>query len=196
MKISIVFLIGVLGAFCLQALSTQEMAAQAVSVPSTLDVAVTYDLQPTAATTSNSFLMQGGSVQAQGRFWRGLGVVADVAGAHSANMHNSGVGLDLVTAAFGPRYTQRLRRKKIDVYGQFLVGEVWGMNSVFPSSSGARSDANNLAWLAGGGVNHPVNRHVSWRVLEANWLYTHLPNATGQSEHSIRLGTGLIIRIP
>jgi hypothetical protein len=50
---------------------------------------------------------QGGSVQMYGRFWHGLGGVADVAGLHTGSVHGSGVGLDLVTATFGPRYTCR-----------------------------------------------------------------------------------------
>jgi hypothetical protein len=41
-----------------------------------------------------------------------------------------------------------------------------------------------------------LNRYLSWRAVEANWLYTHLPNATNQSENSLRFGSGLVIRIP
>jgi len=55
----------------------------------------------------------------EGRFWRGLGVVADVNGHHTANMHVSRVGLDLVTATFGPRYT-------------LPIGELWpGLGGTF-----------------------------------------------------------------
>jgi len=69
-----------------------------------LDVAVVYNPLIANVVSGNSFWMQGGSVQVHGQFWHGLGVVADVSGLHTASTSgSSGVGLDLVTATFGPR---------------------------------------------------------------------------------------------
>jgi outer membrane usher protein FimD/PapC len=180
----------------LMAMPLMAQNKDAAAAPGALQIAVTYNAQSTNIDTTNRFWTQGGSAQLEGRFWRGLGAVADVAEIHTANMHNSGVGLDLLTATFGPRYTWQLPRKKLNVYGQFLAGEAWGMHSTFPASGGAESSENNAAVLAGGGANLRLNRYLSWRAVEANWVYTHLPNATNQSENSLRLGTGLVIRIP
>jgi len=197
MNLRLFLSLGILGACGLQVLAAQNATAQtAKPAASSLDLAVTYNAQSTNIDTTNRFWMQGGSAQLHGQFWRGLGVVADVAGTHTANMHNSGVGLDLVTATFGPRYTWQLPHNKFIVYGQFLAGEVWGLHSAFPASGGVESSEYNAAVLAGGGANLRLNRNLSWRVAEANWLYTHLPNASDQSENSLRLGTGLVIRIP
>jgi hypothetical protein len=189
--------LGILGGASLQVLATQNVTAQAAHSPaSSLDFAVTYDAQSTNIDNSNRFWMQGGSAQLHGQFWHGLGIVADVAETHTANMHGSGVGLDLVTATFGPRYTWQRPHRRIDIYGQFLAGEAWGLHSTFPASGGVESTENDAAWMAGGGANVRMNRYLSWRVVEANWLYTHLTNATNRSENSLRLGTGLVIRIP
>ena len=106
MNLRLFLSLGILGAAGLQVLAAQNATAQtAHSTASSMDFAVTYNAQSTNIDTSSRFWMQGGSAQLHGQFWHGLGVVADVAETHTANMHNSGVGLDLVTATFGPRCT-------------------------------------------------------------------------------------------
>jgi hypothetical protein len=162
---------------------------------SQLDVAVTYNAVRSNAAGDNSFWMQGGSVQIEGRIWRGLGVVADVAGSHASNINGSGVGLDMVTATFGPRYTWTSASHKVAIYGQGLVGEANGFNSLFPASTGATTDAYSLATLAGGGVNVNLSRRVSIRAIEADWLHTQLPNGTSNVQDNLRLGVGVVFRI-
>jgi len=93
------------GALLLGALAINSLAAQGVP-PATqgrLEVGFTYNPVRSNSAGDESFWMQGGSAQAEGRFWRGLGVVADVGGSHISNIQSSGVGLDMVTATFGPR---------------------------------------------------------------------------------------------
>jgi outer membrane immunogenic protein len=160
-----------------------------------LDVAVVYNPLITNIVGGNSFLMQGGSVQVHGQFWHGLGVVADVSGLHTASTSgSSGVGLDMVTATFGPRYTWSPAHRRYAVFGQVLVGEANGMNSVFPNPEGANDSANSLALYVGGGVNVPLNDHLAVRALEADWLRTQMPNATTNVQNNLRLGAGLIYR--
>jgi len=148
----------------------------------------------TNVVVGDSFWMQGGSVQVHGQFWRGWGVVADVSGLHTANANGPGVGLDLVTVAFGPRYTWVAPHRRYAVFGQVLAGETNGLNSVFPSSAGAKDTANGLALYIGGGVNVALQRHLALRAFEADWLRTQLPNATTNVQNNLRLGAGLIFR--
>ena len=63
-------------------------------------------------------------------------MVADISGAHTANINSIGVGPDLVTVAFGPRCTWIPARGRYSLYRQGLADEAWGMNSVFRSSAG------------------------------------------------------------
>jgi hypothetical protein len=135
--------------------------------------------------------MQGGAAQIHGRFYSGLGVVADVAGAHIANINSSGVGLDLVTATFGPRYTWS--RPRFSVYGQGLVGEAIGFNSIFPNPTGAMTSVNSLAVKAGGGVNVHLAPHFALRLVEADYLRTQLPNSTNDAQNNLTLGAGVIL---
>lgn len=134
------------------AVPAAPLVAQSATAPHTavsslpdyqLEVGVTWDATLSNATTSSKFWMQGGTVEAQGRFCCGLGLVADVAGAHIMTINSSGVGLDMVTATFGPRYTWTLGRKRYGLFAQGLVGIVNGFNSVavarrYENSSGVR----------------------------------------------------------
>jgi hypothetical protein len=138
--------------------------------------------------------MQGGSVQMHAQFWRGLGVVADVSGMHTASVSGSGVGLDMVTATFGPRYTWSLRPHHMQLFGQALVGEANGLHSVFPGVDAATDNANHVALLVGGGMNMPFSRHFAVRAFEASWLRTSLPNGATNVQNNLRLGAGIVFR--
>lgn len=162
-----------------------------------IDAAVSYQaMYSNPVGGGSNFWLQRGDAQAHGQFWRGLGAVADVAGSHSANVNGSGVGLDLITAAFGPRYTLWIPRKPISIYGQALVGEAFGMNSLFPSATAISSDsANGLALVLGGGLNYTLQRRISLRAFEADWVRTQLPNANDNVQNNLRLGAGVVLHL-
>lgn len=162
--------------------------------PSSFEVAITYDALRANIVPGDTFWMQGGSVQIHGQFWRGLGVVADIAGLHSANANGAGEGLDLVTATFGPRYTWPLAHRRCAFFGQALVGEANGFHSVFPTATGVDNSADGLALKMGGGVNLALSRHLAARAFEADWLRTQLPNSTTGVQNNLRLGAGLVFK--
>jgi hypothetical protein len=171
-------------------------ASKAKPDESFLDVAVTYGPMLGNVTTGAHFWLQGGSVQLHGRFWRGLGVVADVAGEHVANINKSGVGLDMVTATFGPRYTWSRADSRYSFFGQALIGEGFGFNSTFPASKNAVSDDYNLATQLGGGVNVSMPHRLALRLIEAAWLRSQIANSTDNAQNNMRLGAGIVFRLP
>jgi hypothetical protein len=162
--------------------------------PAAFEVAVTYSTMHSNVVPGEYFWMQGGSGQVYGHLWRGFGGVADVGGLHGANVATSGVGLNLVTITFGPRYTWRSAHRPLSAYGQVLTGEVFGSNSAFPGASGVASSANSLALQIGGGINIPWTSRVTVRAFEADWLRTYLPNSTTNVQNNLRLGAGLVLR--
>lgn len=162
------------------------------SATSGLDVAITYNATLSNVLSGSSFWMQGGSVEVEGRFYRGLGVVADIAGMDAANINSSGVNLDLVTATFGPRYTWAPKHTRYAVFGQALAGEAFGFNSVFPNPTGATSTSYSLAAEAGGGFDVALSPHLALRAVEANWLRTQLPNSGSNVQNNLRLGAGFV----
>jgi hypothetical protein len=195
MRISIRTLALLAGATILTAVSAWAQGAPRPAEGS-LDVAITYDALRANATTTRNFWMQGGSVQLHGQFWHGVGVVADVSGQQTANISGSGVGLDLVTATFGPRYTWTKPHSRYAVFGQALGGEAFAFNSVFPSGSNVVSDANSLAIKLGGGINYSLSHRFALRAIEANWLRTQTPNATTSVQNNLALGAGIVYRLP
>jgi hypothetical protein len=158
----------------------------------TLEVSVLYNTLLTNVVRSDKFWMQGGAIQVDGQFWRGLGAEADIAGFHSGNANNAGLGLDLVTATFGPRYA--FPAHHFAVFGHALIGQVNGFNSAFPGAAGATSSADGFALQVGGGVDLRVKHRLSLRVVEADWLRTQLPNADTNVQNSFRLAAGVAVR--
>jgi len=172
-----------------------EMQSARLPDSPSLDVAVTYGATLSDLITTSNFWMQGGSVQIHGQFYRGLGTVADITGAHTAEINSTGVGLDLVTATFGLRYTWSPSHTRYRLYGQGLVGEAFGMNGVFPNPAGATSTADSLAVKAGGGLDVRLRRRLAVRVFEADYLRTQLPNSTNNVQNNLTLYTGFVFRL-
>jgi hypothetical protein len=172
----------------------QHAPGPARETAGSIDVALVYNPLMANVVGGNSFWMQGGSVQVHGQFWHGVGVVADFAGLYTASANGSSVGLELFTSTFGPRYTWSPAHGRYALFGQALAGEANGLNSVFPNAAGATATANSLAVNVGGGINFALNRQLSVRAIEADWLLTQMPNATTGVQNNLRLGAGLIYR--
>ena len=169
----------------------QQDGTQSQASPK-LEVAVVYNSLLTNVVGANRFWMQGGSIQVDGQFWHGLGVEADISGFHAQNANNAGVGLDMVTATFGPRYRWSPAHHRYSFFGHALAGEANGFDSIFPGAGAASSSANSLALQIGGGMDLPVNHRLLLRVFEADWLRTQLPNADANVQNNIRLAAGTV----
>jgi hypothetical protein len=163
--------------------------------PDHFDLAATYTPAVANVTIGNEFGMEGGSIQAQAHVWRRIYAAADFAGFHAGDVNNSGVGLDLLTATFGPRYVWAPEHRRVTFFGQVLAGEAFGLDGIFPTSTGVKSTANSLALQIGGGINLPLTSHFSVRAFDANWLRTQLPNATTNVQNNLRLSVGMVYRI-
>lgn len=172
-----------------------QRSPQAFGPAPSLEVAVTYNAARGAGVAGDHFWMQGGSAQLEGRFYRGWGLAADVGGLHVANINSTGVGLDMVTATFGPRYTWSPKHARWSVFAQGLAGEAFGMNSIFPGPLAASSTSNSFAIKAGGGLNIALSRHFALRAIEADYLSTRFANTTNNEQNNVALGAGLVLRL-
>jgi hypothetical protein len=104
------------------------------------------------------------------------------------------VGLDLITATIGPRYTLSFPQRKLSVFGQGLVGEAMAFNGLFPHLPAAETSANSLALVAGGGVDMRLSHRIALRALEADWMRTQLPNGAKNRQDALFLGGGIVYR--
>jgi len=140
------------------------------------------------------FYMQGARAEVDLHLNGWLSAVAEVGGAHANSINSSGDGVALITYLFGPRVTYRPRHR-LSGFGQVLFGGAHGFNGYFPTTTTSSSAANSFAFSTGGGLDLSLSRHVAVRVLQADYLYTHLPNAAGNRQNNLRLGAGIVFRI-
>jgi len=155
-----------------------------------LDLAFSYvGERSLKAATGQNFWMQGGSVELGIDFFHGLGVAAEIAGTHTGSIGTSGVPLSLVSITCGPRYRWHAGRRN-SLYGEAMIGEADGFQSLFPATSGSLTSSNNLAVQVGGGVDFQLSNRFALRV-DAAWVRTQLPNATDNVQDTLRLGGGI-----
>jgi hypothetical protein len=185
-------------------LLTVSLRAQAVATGPTpgheeVDLAVTYTVQHSNLVSNPTFWQQGGSVELSTQTYRGFGIAANIAGTNVGNAANSSVGLSMVTATFGPRYTWYRptgagRKRSLAIFGQGLIGEAHGSNSYFPTAAGSLTDYNSFALQVGGGVDIGLSRHFAVRAFQADWLRTQFPNSTTNIQNTFRIGAGIVLR--
>lgn len=168
--------------------------AKSTTEPHELDLTFTYSPQFSNLVSGSNFWLQGGAVDLSAEFYHGLSIVANVAGAHASNISSSGVNLTMVTTTFGPRYTWS-HSQKLAIFGHGLIGEAFGLDSVFPSPGGAETDFNTFALQVGGGVDLRFSKHFGLRAVQADWVRTQFPNSTTNVQNNLRLGAGIVFRL-
>lgn len=158
------------------------------------DIAVTYTGERSLkAASGQNFWLQGGAIELGVDAWKGLGVAVNVTGSHANSIGTSGVPISLVTTTFGLRYRWHAGHRW-SLYGEGLVGEANGFDSLFPVTGGAVDSANGLATQVGGGIDIAFRRRFAVRVLDASWVRTTLPNATDNVQNTLHLGGGIVVR--
>lgn len=178
---------------------TAAIAWSQVNPPSEgneLDLAVTYSAQYNNILGGPTFWQPGGgTIELSGDFYRGLGAAANIGGYRASNIAPGGVNLTMVTTTFGPRYTWAPRSKRYALFGQGLVGQAYGLDSVFPQPSGAVTSFTTLALLVGGGVDYRFSRRLAVRPFQCEWLWTEFPNAKNNFQNNIRFSAGIVFRL-
>jgi Outer membrane protein beta-barrel domain len=161
-----------------------------------VDFAVTYSAQRSNLTTGSFFWTQGGSFEISTQTYRGFGIAMNLTGLQATNIQGTGIDLDTITTTFGPRYTWSRPSRKLAFFGQGLIGDSHGWNSLFPATGGASSSFDAFALQVGGGVDLRISPHLALRPIQADWVRTQFPNATTNVQNNLRLGAGFVFRIP
>jgi hypothetical protein len=190
------------GVLLLGAVLSMNLVAQAQQKPAStsttdVDIAITYvaEQAKVASVDCGCFWLNGGSGNFAITLFHGLGVAADLTGEHASNI-GTGIDLDKVMYAFGPRYTYSLKRPAdkrhgIAVYGEGLFGGVHGFNTTFPSSTGTVEAASSFAMQFGGGLDLRFAKHIGIRAMEADYVRSTLPNNVGNVQNDLRLAGGI-----
>ena len=156
-----------------------------------LNIAGTYSPARFSQVKGASFWVQGGSLQMQARLGSRLGLVTDARSFYTSNINSTGVGLTLITATAGPRYTLPISRN-LSVFGQVLFGRAMAFNGLFPNGTHLETSANSFALLTGGGLEMRLTDRISLRAIEANRMRTHLPNGATNDQNALLLGGGIV----
>jgi len=190
------------GVLLLGAVLSMDLVAQARQKPAStyttdVDIAITYvaERAKLASVDCGCFWLNGGSGNVAMTLFHGLGVAANLTGEHASNI-GTGIDLDKVMFAFGPRYTYSPKlhigkKNRIAVFGEGLFGGIHGFNTTFPSSTGTAGAASSFAMQFGGGLDLRFARHIGIRAVEADYVRSTLPNGAGNVQNDLRLAGGI-----
>jgi len=109
---------------------------------------------------------------------RWLGFVADFGGYHGST---SGVGVTNFTYLFGPRFSYR-SKSPLTPFAHVLLG------GIHQSVDGLPSSQNGFSMAVGGGLDLRADSHWSWRMIQAEYLYSNLQN----QQNNARISTGVV----
>ncbi len=151
------------------------------------------------------FFMNGVSAEGNFRTYRAYTTVVDVTATHAGNIHNTGEPFSMFMVTAGTRLNFRFGHQRSDGWDTYhnlkpfvqgLVGYAHGFDSAFPDKAGfIQSSANSFALLAGIGMDYKYRRHLSFRVIQADYGYTRLPNLAGNDQNLLRISSGITIHL-
>jgi hypothetical protein len=122
-----------------------------------------------------------------------IGLVLDAGVEHAFSVAGAPYGLTLTTVTAGPRYALPVR--SVHLFAQSLFGLAHGTGSQFPQNSTLASSANSFAVDLGTGADYALNRRLSVRFVQLDYLRTALPNNSTDWQNSLRVGAGLTLRL-
>jgi opacity protein-like surface antigen len=164
---------------------------------------------PTYSPGNRLVWLNGGSASMAFNFNRYLGVVADFAGFDDSKIYLYGPGEptsqtvasggNAYTYMFGPRLSYR-NNSRLTPFAQALFGEVHASQVTLNGCAGTGCiplpSQNAFAMTAGGGLDLKLQRHLSLRLVQAEYLMTRFSDPTTDSksmQNDIRLSSGLLL---
>ncbi|PYP92324.1 MAG: hypothetical protein DMG65_04395 [Candidatus Angelobacter sp. Gp1-AA117] len=132
------------------------------------------------------FSFNGGSGQITVNANNWFGITGDFGVYHNGDF---GVNTNAVTYLFGPKFAYRKSEKVTPYFHALFGGAHIGANF-----SGFGSSDNAFAWGLGGGVDANVAKHVSIRVIQADYLMTHFTDGNNDRQNNVRVSAGIVFR--
>ena len=145
------------------------------------------------------FFMNGVSAEGNFRTYRAFTTVVDVTATHTGQILDTGQPFSMIMATGGIRLNYRVGGERFYYFKPFvqaLAGMAHGFDSAFPDKQGfIQPTANSVALLAGIGLDYKYRRHLSFRVIQADYGYTRLPNLAGNDQNLLRISSGITIHL-
>jgi hypothetical protein len=169
--------------------------------PASLNLGITYTAERAqiAPGACNCFWLQGGTMDAAVTWRKGFGLVASISGDHASEV-SPGVDVNKITFLGGERYTYNTwtkfagspKKRNVQLFGEWLLGDVHAFNGTFPTGAGVTSSADAFAMQAGGGADVFLSKSFGIRVVQVDYLRTKLPNGYSNSQNDLRVGAGVV----
>jgi opacity protein-like surface antigen len=118
-----------------------------------------------------------------------VGLKADFGGGYATDTVNVPLPVHTYTYTFGPVLTP-WRSGHLIPFGEVLFGrfrQTWG-------GSCCSASVGSFAFMAGGGLDVKVHKHVALRLGELDYLYLHVPYGVLHKTHNLRFSGGVVFR--
>jgi outer membrane immunogenic protein len=171
---------GLLIAFTISTCSAHAQVSRAGKWPDTMDLTFGFTTVHANAGPGKCgcYFMYGSDAQFEFNRRSGLGVLFDYSSVSTTNINNSGHNVSLSTWLPGFRYA----------HGLVGVSHTT-TNFILDNQS------TNLAYAGGGGVDFRLTRRFEARLIQADYLITHVPNGANDRQNQLRLTAGLVFHL-
>lgn len=138
---------------------------------------------------------QGFSPSIAGNVNRWFSIVADF-GFYQIRSLPAGLKASGYTYLFGPRFSHRGEHFTPFVHALFGAARI--SNTITPPTSPSAFfnrtfHENAFATALGGGIDWNFNKHVGWRVIQAEYLLTKFTDGGNNKQNNFRAATGLVL---
>ena len=161
-----------------------------------IQIAGQYLFQHAHTVGNQNMYLNGGRADVAVGLKRHFALVGEFAGVYA---NGQGVNGEVYTYLGGLRYQRPIvsERKptRAAPFMQFLVGGAYATNGAFPKNGQLQSNANSFAYSASGGMDIKLNRMLALRVVQADYLFSQLPNLVGTHQSNLRLGIGIVFTL-
>ena len=141
------------------------------------------------------FSMNGGLASVNRQLTPSFSLAGEFAGVNNANVTGTGRSLTLLTYVAGPRYRYVPSRGRLTPFAQVLIGGVHASGGLYAPSGSYSGTANAFAASMGGGVDVSLNPRFAFRLVQAEYLLTLLPNSVNSRQNNVSISTGIVIHL-
>jgi opacity protein-like surface antigen len=115
-----------------------------------------------------------------------VAVVGDIDGCKVTGLP-TGASSHEINYLFGPRFAYH-NSGRLTPYAQVLFG---GETASATITGFGSSSVNSFATSFGGGADFKLTRHLAFRAIQVEYLYTHF---SGAKQNNLRIQSGLVYR--
>jgi outer membrane immunogenic protein len=134
------------------------------------------------------FSLNGGAGSIAVNATHGISFVVDLTGAHASQVNGTAQNITIFDYLIGPRYSFRSHSRYTPYVQGLLGGSTEYTNTVNLTNTSA------FAVSGGIGVNTVLGRHWGWNIVEADYVYSRLPNGVNSYQSDFRASSNLLLR--